>query len=191
LDIETAQLELRQAYMRGGPGAIVSGVVWMIAGIVASTSGVPIGFAVLFFGGMLIFPIASVIVRNLLHCKPVSKKNPGGLTVIETIFPMIGGLLAAWLILPYRPDFVFPIAAIAVGAHYFGFRTAYGDWTNWGLGGLMCLIGLVAIFYGVIPADMVPFVIAAVEVACGCWFIWCSVSKDNLQDGVENQPSRS
>ena len=42
-----------------------------------------------------------------------SKGNPGGMTIVETIFPMIGGLLAAWLFIPHRPDFVFPIAASA------------------------------------------------------------------------------
>ena len=104
------------------------------------------GFAVLFLGGTLIFPITSLLVQGVLRCEPVSAKNPGGLTVIETIVPMIAGFMAAWLLMPYRPDFVFPMSAIAVGAHYFGFRTAYGDWTNWVLGGTMCLVGMGAIF---------------------------------------------
>jgi hypothetical protein len=38
------------------------------------------------------------------------------------------------------------VAAIAVGTHYFGFRTAYGDWTNWILGGTMCVVGVAAVF---------------------------------------------
>jgi hypothetical protein len=175
MQIEVAQSEIRRSYLRGGPGAIVSGIVWLASGVTATVSNVRVGFAVLFFGGMLIFPIATFIVRTLLRRKPVSRTNPGGLTVIETTFPMIAGFMAAWLLLPYRPDFAFPMSAIAVGAHYFGFRTAYGDWTNWILAGLMCSVGVSAIFSGLPSAIAVPFVIAAVEVSFGVWFIWMSL----------------
>ena len=82
---------------------------------------------------------------------------------------MIGGLLAAWLLLPHRPEFVFPLAAIAVGAHYFGFRTAYGDGTYWVLGGIMCLIGLATIFLKTPDSASVPYLIAGIEVVFGCW----------------------
>jgi hypothetical protein len=179
VEIESAQSELRRAYLRGGPGAIVSGLVWCVSGIVASRSGVSAGFAVLFFGGMLIFPIATLIVRGFLGRKPVSKKNPGGVTVIETIVPMITGLMAAWLLMPYRPEFVFPISAIAVGAHYFGFRTAYGDWTNWVLGGTMCMVGLGSIFVGTPSPHLVPYLIAAIETAFGSWLTWKSILTEN------------
>ncbi len=177
LDISTAQAELRRAFMHGGPGTIVSGFVWLAGGIVASSAGIATGFAVLFFGGMFIFPITEFIVRGILRREAASKANPGGLTVIETIFPMIGGLLAAWLLLPHRPDLVFPMAAIAVGAHYFGFRTAYGDWTFWVLGAFLCLVGIANIFFGFPPSSVVPYVIAGIELAFGVWLLWVS----NLQ----------
>lgn len=178
MNIETAQAELRRAYLRGGPGAIVSAIVWLAAAFAASEFGVGRGFAVLFFGGMLIFPVATIIVRVLLRRPPVSKDNPGGLTVIEAIFPMIGGLLTAWLFVPYRSEFVFPLAAFAVGAHYFGFRSAYGDWTNWALGATMCVVGVASIIFGLPNANLVPYIIGGIELVFGCWFISNSISKD-------------
>lgn len=170
MEIQAAQAELRRAYLLGGPGAVVSGVVWLVAGIAASIHGVAFGFAVLFFGGMLIFPISALLVRFVFRRPAVTPGNPGGTTVIETVFPMIAGLLAAWLILPHRPEFVFPLAAIAVGAHYFGFRTAYGAWIYWVLGGVMCAVGLAAIFAVRTPPGTVAFVIAGIEVAFGLAF---------------------
>ena len=128
---------------------------------------------------MLIFPIATFIVRVLFRRDPLSKENPGGLTVIETIVPMMAGLLAAWLLMPYRADFVFPMAAIAVGAHYFGFRTAYGDRTNWILGSIMCLIGMASIFAGMPTGNTTPYVISVTEIAFGCWLTSNSISKDH------------
>ncbi|MFO0940149.1 MAG: hypothetical protein U0930_05220 [Pirellulales bacterium] len=152
--------------------------MWFTSGIAAHTKGMAFGFTVLFLGRMLIFPIATLILRGVFGCNKLSRTNPGGLMVIETIFPMIGGLLAAWLLLPYRPDFVFSMSAIAVGTHYFGFRSAYGDWTNWILGGAICSVGVTAIFAGLPTAPMVPFVIAVLEMVFGFWLTWISLSKD-------------
>ena len=165
-----AQAELRYSYVRGGPGAFVSGWVWLAAAWAASARGTAFGFVVLFFGGMLIFPVGTTLVRTVFRRPPPAAGNPGPRMVIETVFPMIGGFLAAWLLLPHRPDFVFPISAIAVGSHYFGFRTAYGDATYWVLAALMCGVGVAAIFTAAFPSGAVPWVIAAVELGFGVGF---------------------
>jgi hypothetical protein len=179
LEIAVAQREVRHAFLRGGPGAVISGIVWLVAGIVATLHDVANGFVVLFFGGMLIFPAASFIVRRVFRRKSVSQENPNGLIVIETLFPMIGGFLAAWLFIPYRPDFVFPMSAIAVGAHYFGFRTAYGDWTNWILGGIMCAVGIASMFSGVPASGIVAYIISAIEIGFGLYLTWIGIAKES------------
>ncbi|MEZ6094090.1 MAG: hypothetical protein R3C03_07590 [Pirellulaceae bacterium] len=167
IDTNTFQADSRYSYVNGGPGNIVSGLVWLAAGIMAAQTDLKAGFAVLFFGGMLIFPISYVIVRFVFKRPEPKPGNPSGRIVMETIFPMIGGLLGAWLILPYRPEFVFPLAAIAVGAHFFGFMTAYGNWMFWGLGAVICIVGVASIFWGVLKSDAVPFVVAGIELAFG------------------------
>lgn len=172
MEITAAQTELRNAYAHGGPGTLISGLVWLAAATTQLYAGTPTGFAVLFFGGMFIFP-ATKLVLNLCFRRPSeSRENHGGLVVIETVFPMIGGLFAAWLLLPHRPEFVFAVSAIAVGAHYFGFRTAYGSWNFWILGAIMCSVGVTAILFAIPPREMVAFAIAAIELAFGCWFLW-------------------
>ena len=171
MNAEKYQKELREAYVRGGPGAIVSGLVWLTAGLLMTFYGVATGFAVLFFGGMLIFPLSKLVLGIFYRRASESKGNPGGLIVIETVFPMIGGLFAAWLLLPHRPEYVFPIAAIAVGAHYFGFRTAYGDWTYWVLGAVICLLGALSIISGIPPSTTLPYIVAVVEILFGIWFV--------------------
>ncbi|MEL7496688.1 MAG: hypothetical protein AAFN77_03715 [Planctomycetota bacterium] len=171
MKLEEHQSELRHTYVGGGPGAIVSGVIWLAAGATALATTTNNGFYLLFFAGMFIFPISKLVLSTIYRRPPESKDNPGGLIVIETVFPMIGGFFAALLLLPTRPEVVFPVSAIAVGAHYFGFRTAYGDWTYWLFGSVLCLIGVVSIMFGMPTDNLVPIVVAVVEIAFGVWFI--------------------
>ena len=187
----TAQAELRRSYVNGGPGTVISGFVWLAAALVVSRSNVATGFIVLFFGGMTIFPIATLVVRGVFRRGPPSPENPGGRIVIETVFPMIGGLLAAWLLVPHRPEVVFPVAAIAVGAHYFGFRTAYGSVVYWVLAAVMCLVGLASIFMGVPDHVAVPYVIAAIEIAFGVWLTWTALSGDVVRPEPSPAAARS
>jgi hypothetical protein len=144
--VADAQADLRRAYVGGGPGALVSGLLWLAAAWVEANHGVRAAFITLFFGGMLIYPLGLAASRLLFRRAAESPDNPMGPVALESTIAMIGCLLAAWLILPLKPDLVFPIAAIAVGTHYFVFKTAYGDRTYWLLAALITAVGLVDIF---------------------------------------------
>jgi len=146
MTISEAQADLRRAYVGGGPGAVVSGLLWLTAAWVEADHGIRAGFITLFFGGMLIYPLGLAASRLLFRRSAESPDNPMGPVALESTIAMIGCLLAAWMILPLDPALVFPIAAIAVGTHYFVFKTAYGDRTYWLLAALLTGLGLVAIF---------------------------------------------
>ena len=98
-----AQADLRRAYVDGGPGVIVSGVVWLIAAWVEARTGTATAFAVLFFGGMAIFPVSLLIDRGILRRARENPANPGGMLVLEATIAMIAGLFAAWLFLRHDP----------------------------------------------------------------------------------------
>lgn len=140
--ISDAQQDLRRAYVGGGPGVMISGLVWMVAAFIQDIRGVGPAFAALFFGGMLIFPITKLICRTIFRRDNESRSNPLGMTVLESTFAMIGGLFAAWLFLSSEPALVLPLAAIAVGTHYFVFKTAYGDRLFWLLAAAVTAIGV-------------------------------------------------
>src|SRR5687767_12752750 len=137
MTVRDAQRDLRRAFVGGGPGVFVSGLVWFAAAMIERGQGIGTAFAVMFFGGMLIFPVGTVACRLLFRWEKEGPGNPLGAIALESTIAMIGGLLAAWLFLPLRPELVFPIAAIAVGTHYAVFRTVYGDALFWVLGGLI------------------------------------------------------
>ena len=149
MDIVDAQSDLRRAFVGGGPGVFVSALIWFAAAAVERSHGTGTAFAVLFVGGMLIFPLATLASRLLFRRPKESPDNPLGLVALESTVAMIGGLFAAWLFLPYEPAYVFPLAAIAVGTHYAVFKTVYGDRLFWLLGALITAVGFVAIFEAV------------------------------------------
>ena len=129
----------------------VSGLVWVAAAWVESSYGVARAFPIFFFAGMFIFPLGALACRFLFRRERESRENPIAQIALESTVAMIGGLFAAWLFLPFNPDYVFPLAAIAVGTHYAVFRTIYGDRLFWLLGALITAVGGLAI-YEVFPA---------------------------------------
>ena len=163
MTISDAQRDLRRAFVGGGPGVFVSGLIWVAAALVERSRGIGAAFLVLFFAGMLIFPLSTLVSRFLFRREKESPDNPLGGVALESTIAMIGGLFAAWLFLRYRPDYVFPLAALAVGTHYAVFKTIYGDRLFWLLGGLITAVGFLGI-YKVVPIPGGPILaVGAIE----------------------------
>lgn len=167
MEIATAQADLRRAYVGGGPGAVVSALVWFAAAFVAARQGIAPAFTTLFFGGFLIYPVSTAICRLALGRPKESGDNPLGMTALESTIMMIGGLLAAWLFLSAKPAYVFPLAAVAVGTHYLVFKTAYGDWMFWILGAVITAVGLAGIFGPLRDAVVLAAAVGVIELVFG------------------------
>ncbi len=60
--------------------------------------------------------------------------------------------------------------------------SAYGDWSNWVLGAILCNIGAASILGGTPSAIIVPFLIAAIESVFGCWLCWFCIAKEQADD---------
>lgn len=164
-----AQHEIRRAYVGGGPGIIVSALVWAIAAYCVSQWGIRAGFIALFIGGMTIFPLAQFICRTVFARPAPSSANSVAMLGLESTIAMIALLGAAWLLLPFRPEAVFPLAAIAVGTHYFAFATLYGDRTYWLIAALLTAVGAFALFEPAVGTLAVILAVAMVELAAGLY----------------------
>lgn len=120
----------------------------------------------LFAGGLFIFPLSLLISRVLFRREKETAGNPLGMTALESTIAMIAGLFGAYLFLRHDEAFVFPFAAIAVGTHYFAFRTVYGDKLFWVLGAALTAVGLWRILGKPVPGGVILWV-AAVELVFG------------------------
>lgn len=169
-----AQREIRQAYVNGGPGAFVSSMIWLIAAMVERSSGVATAFTTLFFGGFLIFPLSLLLSRVVFRRPGESPDNPLRLIALESTIAMIGGLFSAWLFVRLQPAFAFPTAAIAVGTHYFPFKSLYGDKRYWLFGALLSGIGMIEIFSkGTLPGGPI-LAFAVIEFIFAIWLTFGS-----------------
>ena len=166
MTISEAQADLRRAYVGGGPGAFISGSLWFVAAWVEAHHGIRNSFITLFFGGMLIYPLGLAASRLLFRRASESSGNPMAPIALESTIAMIGCFFAAWLLLPFRPMLVMPLAAIAVGTHYFAFKTVYGDRLYWVLAALLTGVGFGQIYTSAIPGGVMPAV-AAIEILFG------------------------
>ncbi|TRW18107.1 DUF7010 family protein [Glacieibacterium frigidum] len=160
--MKQAQDELRAAYLGGVPGVAVSGLVWLVAGLVWDARGPGTAFIALFFGGIAIFPL-SLAVARAFGAKPASKTNPLNALGFETTVPLFAGLFVAYALIGRDPPLAFALFAAIVGARYFAFATLYRDRTYWVLGGVMMAVGYVAAIKAALLPLNVAICIGAVE----------------------------
>ncbi len=155
------QQGMRDAYVRGAPGVAVSGIVWVVAGLVAGQLGIAAGFAALFFGGMVIQPLG-VAISRLLGAKKPTDTNALDLVAIESLAILFVGLLIAYRLIGVAPSLVFATVALAIGARYLLFRTLYEDRLYWALGAMLMAIGTAGLL-GVVAGKLVPLVVGLAE----------------------------
>lgn len=146
MDITQAQADVRRVYRGGYSGPLVSAAVWAIANsayLVASPSA---GMAVLFFGGMLIFPLSALILKATTGRSSLPKGHPSNALAMQSAFTVPIGLLVAIALGTYEPALFFPASLIIVGAHYLVFVSLYGMRAFAVLSGALVILGTVGIF---------------------------------------------
>lgn len=168
--LAAAQRDLSQAYAGGAPGVLVSGLVWLIAGVVWQLHGINAAFAALFIGGMAIHPLAILIERLAFGGPKSTTGKPLETLAVEATIPLFAGVMIAWVLLVRAPDIAIPVFAIIVGARYFLFRTLYGEVAYWALGVAILLPGALALFSITLPINL-GFVIGAIELAAAAWIL--------------------
>lgn len=141
MNIGNAQQDMRNAYLSGGTGVLISGLVWMTAGIVGIFYSVQTSFLIFFFGGMLIFPLSILVAKLFNRSGKHRKENPLGKLGMESTVILFIGLFITYLLLQNQPTWVFPFMLMIIGARYLVFQTIYGLKVYWMLGLLLIVAG--------------------------------------------------
>lgn len=140
--IEAAQADMRRSYLFGAPGVLVSGLVWLTAGVVALMVSAQAAVLTLLAGGALIFPLSMLLTKLLGISGKHSAGNPLGTLAGEGTFWLLAGCAIAYGMSVLRIEWFFPAMMLVIGGRYLTFQTLYGLRAYWVLGALLGAAGL-------------------------------------------------
>jgi hypothetical protein len=114
LTLTAARREMRAAYLGGGPGILVSGTVWFIAGCTCLWHSPRQAVWTLFVGGMLIHPLAVLLLKGLGRPGTHTPGNPLGPLAMASTFWMILSLPLAYIASTVNIDWFFPAMLLVI-----------------------------------------------------------------------------
>lgn len=137
-----AQREIRQAYLGGFMGQLVSAVVWLVTAAVATWGSPRAAIIFVVIGGMLIFPLTRLGLAAIRHPVTISPGNPLNGLAMQVAFTLPLSLPVVGAAALYRLEWFFPAFMIVLGAHYLPFVFLYGMRMFAGLCALLVSAGL-------------------------------------------------
>jgi len=146
MDVKEAQQDVRRVYRGGFSGPLVSALIWATASVVYQWGSASAAMAVLFIGGMLIFPLSALVLKAMGGPAFLPKGHPSISLAMQSAFTVPLGLLVAIALGALAPSLFFPASLIIVGAHYLTFISLYGMRLYGVLAGVLVAVGAVAIF---------------------------------------------
>jgi hypothetical protein len=170
MHLREAQRDMRRAYVNGGVGIFVSGLVWVIAGAVTFYVDLFSGMATLFFGGMLIHPLSLFLARRVFYRGKARAPNPLEMLALQSTAFLIIGVAIAYLVSGTYGDWFFAITLMAVGARYLVFQTVYGMRLYVMLGLALIAISALGFWLSVTPA-FVAFAGGATELLTSAFIL--------------------
>ena len=147
MQVAEAQRELRTVYLGSYVGELVSAALWAVSTLLAMYVSPRAGIYALVFGGALIFPVTSALLKITRGRGSLSPENPLGALAAQIAFtiplniPVVAGATL------YKLNWFYPAMLIVVGAHYLPFTFLYGMRAFFGFGLAMVGAGLMIGLY--------------------------------------------
>ncbi|MFC3193973.1 DUF7010 family protein [Marinicella sediminis] len=173
ISMKDAQQDMRTAYLGGATGMLVSGLVWLTAGLVGWQLTVKASVLTLFFGGMLIHPLGVLLDKAMKRAGQHQKGNPLAPLALESTVLLFIGLFIAFVAVQSQPTWFYPIMLLTIGGRYLLFQTLYGMKAYWLIGGALLAAGALCLVYKT-PFVTGAFVGAGIEIV-GSWLIFSQV----------------
>jgi hypothetical protein len=163
LNILDAQKDMRYGFLGGGVGMFVSGIVWLISGIVALSGETNQAIWTLLIGGALISPISGIFTKVLGRPDKGTAGNPLVPLAMEGTIWLIFCLPLTYTISQIDPLWFFPAMLLVIGGRYLTFSTIYGMRIYWVCGLLLATAGVALVGLNA-PFGIQPLVGALIEI---------------------------
>lgn len=128
MEITNAQKDVRETFMGGFAGQLVSAIVWGASAAACTWHSLRLGEWVLIVGGFFIFPLTQLLLRSMGHAYALPKGHPMNALGMQVAFTLPPTLLLVIVIAAFHPAWFYPALMITFGAHYLPFIFMYGMW---------------------------------------------------------------
>jgi hypothetical protein len=161
MEIIRAQKDVRETFLGGFAGQLVSAVLWCTSGAACTWQSLRLGELVLILGGFLIFPLTQLVLRSMGHAYALPKGHPMNALGAQVAFtlpltlPLVIGIAAL------RPVWFYPALMITLGAHYLPFIFIYGMWQFGVLSATLIVSGVAFAMYVPNPVSLGAWLTAA------------------------------
>jgi hypothetical protein len=165
MEIINAQKDVRETFMGGFAGQLVSAMVWCTSGAVCTWHSLRLGELVLLLGGFFIFPLTQLLLRSIGHAYALPKGHPMNALGIQVAFtlpltlPLVIGIAAL------HPVWFYPALMITLGAHYLPFIFMYGMWQFGVLSATLIVSGVAIAMYVPTPVSLGAWLTTALLIA--------------------------
>jgi hypothetical protein len=140
-DLNSAQADMRNAYLCGAPGMFTSAAAWFAAAITALVASPQQAIWVLFVGGALIHPVSAFLCKVLGRSGKHSTGNPLAPLAFATTLWMIFCLPLAFGASLLRIEWFFPAMLLVIGGRYLTFSLLFAIRLYWVVGLTLALAG--------------------------------------------------
>ena len=158
------QKDMRIAYLGGGTGILVSGIVWLISGLAGMYLTKETSILTFFIGGILIYPLGVFSAKLLNRSGKHQKNNPLAQLATESTAILFVGLFIAYSIFQIQKLWFFPVMLMIIGVRYLVFQSIYGMRIYWILGlflivsGMLCLTSNQSFHFGGIAGGIIELI---------------------------------
>lgn len=138
-NFQVAQEDMRIGYGFGSIGVFTSGIVWLLSSLIVNLYSPEKGIWTLIFGGMLIFPLSTLIGKLVGIKGRHEKNNPLGKLAMEGTIWMIMCIPLAFGLSLMKVEWFFQGMMMIIAGRYLTFASIYGMRIYWILGSILAL----------------------------------------------------
>jgi hypothetical protein len=165
MEIIDAEKDVRETFMGGFAGQLVSSVLWAASAAACTWHSLRLGELVLILGGFLIFPLTQLVLRSMGHAYALPKGHPMNALGMQVAFTLPLTLPLVIAITALHPAWFYPALMITLGAHYLPFIFLYGMWQFGVLSASLIVSGVAIAMYVPTPVSLGAWLTATLLLA--------------------------
>ena len=147
MQIEQAQREVRQAYLGGFAGQLVSSLLWLVSAALSTWVSKRDGVGFLAIAGMAIYPLTLLVLRAMGHAVRLPRNHAMNGLAMQVAFMLPLNLPLVFAAAYYHHTWFYPALMVALGTHYLPFVFLYGMRMFAFLAGLLIVPGVLLGLY--------------------------------------------